>query len=133
MSSRSICEPKSQLVIYVRFGAVGFFNALLYFGLAHMLYEYLGFGVVVATTIAFFIVVSLSFFISGRHVFYGKIGRASYLKYLATLLFILVLTNVIVFISDYYGVAYLNGQLFAAVVTVPLSFALSKFFVFASK
>jgi hypothetical protein len=47
--------------------------------------------------------------------------------------FIIFLINFVVSFSFYHGVAFFNGQLLAAVVTIPLSFALSKFFVFASK
>lgn len=97
-----------------------------------MLYEYVGFGVVMATTIAFVFVVSLSFVISGRYVFGGKIVYVNYFKYLVLLLFILTLTNVIVSFSVYRGVQYFVAQILAAVVSVPLSFALSKLFVFKS-
>jgi len=115
-----------------RYLGLGTLNAALYFGLSHLLHDVFLLGVVLATSIAFVVVVTLSYFLAGRHVFSAKTSKLGYVKYFGILLAILLLTNAVVSIAVSWGASYLEGQLLAAVLTVPVSFFLSRTLVFNS-
>ena len=108
-------------------------NVFFYVVTAHIFFKYFEFHFMLSTTIAFILTVLLSFFISSRHVFYREVGFATWFKYLAVMLVALVLTNIIVSCAAFWGARYLVSQFIAIIVTVPIQFILSRYFVFNSK
>jgi putative flippase GtrA len=124
-----------SLVQFVKFGGVGFFNTLISYAVYSAL-VYAGLYYIFSNVIAFMAGIINSFFWNNKYVFKDTGKRRSVLKsFVKTLISYgftgLILTNLLLFVLvDLLRASKYIAPFFCLLITVPLNFALNKFWAF---